>query len=178
MALLAAAVVIAFNLAGEKGKTPADTAAVQKAPVPSVDKTPQMAGDGSGEKKPAAEDNQVGKAEPEKTSAKTEEPAKQPAKVAPKTKRLPRIVDVGGENCIPCKLMVPLLDELRAEYKGKLEVITISKDKDPDALKRYRVSTIPTQILYGPDGREIARHFGFFAKEDIVAAFEGKGIKL
>lgn len=181
LALVAAAVVAAFSLKGDGGKPPADNAEVQTS-APSADKAPEMAVDGPGEKTPAAKDDQVGKVEPEKAPVKAEKPAEQPEKkpekVAPKPKRLPKIIDVGADRCIPCKMMVPVLDELRAEYKGRLEVVLVNISTDPDAAKTYRVSTIPTQILYGTDGKEIARHFGFFAKEDIVATFEKHGIKL
>ncbi len=173
--LLAAAVITAFSLRGDGDKPPADNAVVQDAPASSPAEKPEPAEPVRPETKPAVA---TPKAEPEKASVKTEEPATQPEKVAPKPKRLPRIVDVGGDNCIPCKLMAPILDELRAEYKGKLEVVVISLDKDPGAGKRYRISTIPTQILYGTDGKEFARHFGFYAKEDIVAAFKKQGIEL
>ncbi len=115
-----------------------------------------------------------------KEAAKNTEPSKpvQAAGPAPKQKVLPRIVEVGGENCIPCKLMAPVLEELRSEYKGKLTVTTVDQTKDPEIARKYRVTTIPTQILYDTEGREIARHFGFFARDEIVETFAKHGIKL
>ena len=100
---------------------------------------------------------------------------------APKTPpkvTLPKIVDVGAEKCIPCKMMVPVLDQLRKEYKGKLHVEFIDVWKNPDAGKKYRVKMIPTQILYDSKGKEIARHQGFWSKQDILAEFKKHGIKL
>lgn len=181
--LLAAAVVVAFNLkADDKGKAPADTEIVQEAAAPPDAENPESAKPDADAVKPAAES---AAAESETAATKADEPVKKPdtdkpAKVSTpaKPKVLPRIVDIGGESCIPCKMMVPILDELRSEYKGKLEVIMIVKEKDPGALKRYRTSTIPTQILYDADGREVARHFGFWAKDDILAAFRQHGIAL
>ena len=174
VALLAAAVVTAFNMHGGKGKTPTDSAIVQKTPAPPAAEKPESA-------KPAVEPSKtesVKADEPAKQPDKKPETAKPPKAEKPKPKGLPKIVDVGGENCIPCKLMVPILDGMRSEYKGKLEVITLSKDKDPNAMKRYRVSTIPTQILYDAYGKEVARHFGFWAKDEILATFKSHGIDL
>lgn len=177
VALLAAAVVMAFNFAGEKSKSPADNAAVQKTSAKPAAEKPEPAKSERGKSAPAEKTEEAAVEKPAKEPVKDGQPGKKPPS-APKPKVLPKIVDVGGENCIPCKLMVPILDEVRAEYKGKLEVVTISKNEDPGAMKRYRVSTIPTQIFYGPDGKEIARHFGFIAKDDILDTFKKHGVEL
>lgn len=187
IALLAGAVVFTINLKGARNEPPADTAAVTQesavAPVaePAAEKQDAAEPD-SVESKPASDVEAPAKkpVEADKPAAgpeKKPESAK-PVKAADKPGMLPRIVDVGGENCIPCKLMIPVLEELRSEYKGKLTVTVIDQQKDPDAAKKYRVTTIPTQILYDTEGKEIARHFGFFAKDEIIATFEKHGIKL
>ncbi|KPK50933.1 MAG: thioredoxin, partial [Thiotrichales bacterium SG8_50] len=41
------------------------------------------------------------------------------------TSDLPRLVDLGADKCIPCKMMAPILAELRQEYKGKFDVVFI-----------------------------------------------------
>jgi thioredoxin 1 len=94
------------------------------------------------------------------------------AKPKPITKvseALPKIVDLGAEKCIPCKMMVGVLGDLRKEYKDKLTVVFIDIWKDEKAGKRYGVEVIPTQILYDANGREIFRHQGYFPKKDILA---------
>ena len=53
-------------------------------------------------------------------------PAKQPQ---------PKLVDLGANKCIPCKAMAPILENLKKEYAGKLEVEFIDVWKDPDAGK-------------------------------------------
>lgn len=105
--------------------------------------------------------------------AKKSTAPKTPPKVA-----LPKIVDVGAEKCIPCKMMVPVLDQLKKEYKGKLQVEFVDVWKNPDGGKKYKVKMIPTQILYDSKGKEIARHLGFWPKSDIIAEFKKHGIKL
>ncbi|HET6452938.1 MAG TPA: thioredoxin family protein [Armatimonadota bacterium] len=107
------------------------------------------------------------------TKSTAPKPKQSPAKVT-----LPKIVDVGAEKCIPCKMMVPVLDQLKKEYKGKLQVEFVDIWKYPNAGKKYGVKLIPTQILYDSKGKEIARHTGFWPKKDIIAEFKKHGIKL
>jgi thioredoxin 1 len=90
----------------------------------------------------------------------------------------PRVVDLGADACIPCKLMAPILEELRNEYRGRLQVDFIDVWKNPDAGKRYGIHQIPTQIFYDASGKEFERHEGFISKEDILAKFAARGVSL
>ncbi len=88
---------------------------------------------------------------------------------------LPRLVDLGAGKCIPCKMMAPILEELKKEYAGRLEVVFIDVWQNPDAGKQYGIKLIPTQIFYGPDGKELFRHEGFFSREDILKKWKEQG---
>ena len=89
---------------------------------------------------------------------------------------LPRLVDLGAGKCIPCKKMAPILEELKKEYAGRMEVEFIDVWKNPDAGKAYGVEMIPTQIFYDASGKELDRHTGFFGKEDILAKWKELGV--
>ena len=91
---------------------------------------------------------------------------------------IPRRVDLGAGKCIPCKAMAPILEGLRTEYAGRMDVQFIDVWKDPDAGKAYGVSIIPTQIFYAADGRELARHQGFMDKDAILAQWKSLGVSL
>ena len=91
---------------------------------------------------------------------------------------LPRMVDLGADKCIPCKMMAPILEELNTAYAGQLQVDFIDVWKNPDAGGQYGVRVIPTQIFYGADGKELFRHEGFFAKEDLLAKWKELGVEL
>ncbi len=91
---------------------------------------------------------------------------------------LPRLVDLGAGKCIPCKQMAPILEELKKEYAGRMEVVFIDVWKNPDAGKAYGVGMIPTQIFYDASGRELFRHTGFFGKEDILGKWKELGVEL
>ncbi len=84
------------------------------------------------------------------------------------SKALPRLVDVGADKCIPCKMMAPVLKELKSEYAGSLDVLFVDVWKNPEESTKYGIRMIPTQIFYDPSGKELYRHLGFMSKEDIL----------
>ena len=91
---------------------------------------------------------------------------------------LPRLVDLGAGTCIPCKMMMPILADLKKEYADRLSVEFVDIRDDQDAVQRYRISVIPTQIFYDVAGNERFRHEGFFSKEDILAKWKELGVDL
>ena len=105
-------------------------------------------------------------------------PTATPAAARSETKPVPRLLDLGAGKCIPCKMMAPILEELKKEYAGRMEVVFIDVWQNPDAGKAYNVEMIPTQIFYDAEGRELFRHTGFFAKEDILAKWKELGVEL
>ncbi|MHC4574894.1 MAG: organomercurial lyase [Planctomycetota bacterium] len=115
----------------------------------------------------------------ENTAAGTEDiPAASRTENAEAPKTLPRLVDLGATKCIPCKMMAPILEELKTEYAGILQVDFIDVWKNPDAGKEYGIKIIPTQIFFDASGKERFRHEGFFSKEDILAKWKELGVSL
>ena len=92
--------------------------------------------------------------------------------------KLPKLLDLGAGKCIPCKMMAPILEELKKEYVGRMNVEFIDVWQNPDAGKPYGIEVIPTQIFYDAEGKELFRHVGFFAKEDILAKWKELGVDL
>ncbi len=91
---------------------------------------------------------------------------------------LPKLIDLGGGTCPPCKLMIPVLDQLKEDYNGKLHVLYINAKNNPDEFKKYGLKMIPTQIFYDASGKELFRHEGFYSKDNIVAKWKELGIDL
>ena len=91
---------------------------------------------------------------------------------------LPRMLDLGADKCVPCKMMAPILEELRVEQAGRLEVVFIDVWKNKEEAAKYNIDLIPTQIFYAADGRELFRHEGFYAKEEILAKWKEFGVAL
>ncbi len=92
--------------------------------------------------------------------------------------QLPRLVDLGSTTCVPCKMMTPILEELKKECAGRLEVEFIDVTRDREAGALYRITLIPTQIFFDAAGVELFRHEGFFAKADILAKWKELGVNL
>lgn len=92
--------------------------------------------------------------------------------------KLPRLVDLGADKCIPCVMMAPILEELKKEYAGVLDVEFVDVWKNPNAAKQYGVRGIPTQIFYDANGKELKRHFGYISKQGILDEFKKLGIPL
>jgi thioredoxin 1 len=97
---------------------------------------------------------------------------------APAVRPVPRLVDLGAGKCVPCKAMAPVLEQLRADYAGRMDVVFIDVWQRPEEARRYRVHMIPTQIFYAADGRELARHEGFIDREGILGAWAKLGVSL
>lgn len=91
---------------------------------------------------------------------------------------LPRFVEVGAEKCIPCRMMQPILTELRQEYAGQLQVDFVDVWQHPEQADEYRIRSIPTQIIYDSHGKEVFRHIGFWPKDEILAKLRELGIDL
>jgi thioredoxin 1 len=110
-------------------------------------------------------------------SAFAAEAAKSAATNAPAKAALPRLVDLGADKCIPCKMMAPVLKELTKEYEGRMAVEFIDVWKNPDAGKAYKINLIPTQVFFDAGGKELFRHEGFFSKKDILAKWKELGVE-
>jgi thioredoxin 1 len=91
---------------------------------------------------------------------------------------VPRLLDLGAGKCVPCKMMAPILDELKTTTAGKLEVVFIDVWENKQAGEQYGIRMIPTQIFYNAEGKELFRHEGFFPKEDILAKWKELGYAL
>lgn len=92
------------------------------------------------------------------------------------TTKLPKLIDLGADKCIPCKMMKPILDDLRANYADQFITEFIDVWKNPDAGKPYNIELIPTQIFFNSEGKELFRHVGFYGKEDILGKWQELGV--
>lgn len=92
--------------------------------------------------------------------------------------KLPTVLDLGSEMCIPCKKMIPIFAELEKELAGKANVILLQIDDYRDLASKYNVRVIPTQIFFDKNGEQYWRHEGFLSKEDILAKLKETGAEL
>lgn len=148
---------------GEPKATPADKPVVKPADKPKASAaTPKPA-----QPKPAPA---TAEKEAPRQEVKVEQPQAQP-------KRLPVLLELGADKCIPCKKMKPIIDELEKEYEDRVDVRFIDVWKTEGVAEKYNIRSIPTQIFFDEDGNEHFRHQGFFSKEDILKVFAEMGVK-
>lgn len=86
------------------------------------------------------------------------------------------MVDLGANQCIPCKLMAPILERLERRYRGKAAIVVIDVWKYREQAQRFRIRAIPTQIFFDRDGKEVYRHEGFMSEKDIVDHLRRMGV--
>ncbi|HCE44860.1 MAG TPA: thioredoxin [Lentisphaeria bacterium] len=87
---------------------------------------------------------------------------------------LPKLIDLGATQCIPCKKMAPILEELKKEYAGifDVEFIDVWQKENAKKAEEYKIESIPTQVFLDANGKELWRHVGFFSKEEILAKWK------
>jgi thioredoxin 1 len=98
------------------------------------------------------------------------------ASVLAHSAKLPKLLDLGAGKCIPCKMMKPILDDLKANYADRFITEFIDVWENPDAGRQYGIEVIPTQIFYDAEGKELFRHVGFYGKEDILGKWKELGV--
>jgi len=90
---------------------------------------------------------------------------------------LPSMVDFGSEGCRPCDMMTPILEELKKEYAGKVNILFVHVNKEQVLAARFGVQSIPVQVFFDKTGQEVFRHVGFFPKDEILKQLRSMGVE-
>lgn len=89
----------------------------------------------------------------------------------------PVLLELGSHSCVPCKKMMPILDELAAE-QAVFVVSFVDVWEVDGKSEQYGIQSIPTQIFFDADGKELFRHLGFYPKEDILSKWKELGVEV
>jgi thioredoxin 1 len=113
-------------------------------------------------------------------SACSKSGAKAAAATAPGKAPLVTFIELGSVNCVPCKAMQPVMEEVRQKYGDQVSVLfhdVWTGEGEPYG-RSYGIRVIPTQVFLDKDGKEYFRHEGFFAAEELYKILEKGGVKL
>ena len=87
------------------------------------------------------------------------------------------VIEFGGPTCVPCRKMQPTLLELQQHFGARAQFRNFYVTQYAKEAKPYRVMAMPTQVVFDPSGKEVARHIGLWGKADFLAALAKAGLK-
>jgi thioredoxin 1 len=100
----------------------------------------------------------------------------------PLTPKVPLVtfVELGSVNCVPCRMMQPVMRSIEQKYGSQVKVVfhDVWTEAGRPAAAQYRIRVIPTQVFLDKDGKEFSRHEGFYPEAEIDKLLQKQGLKI
>lgn len=84
----------------------------------------------------------------------------------------PSVIDFNATWCVPCRQLAPILEELAAEYKGRVNFYSIDIDKNKELAKALEIQSIPYVLFFAPGSDDPEEMIGLSTKEEVKAYIE------
>lgn len=100
-------------------------------------------------------------------------------KIANVTKPKITFIELGSVNCVPCKMMQPVMKAIEEKYGEQVKVFfyDVWTQEQKKYAQEYKIKLIPTQVFLDENGKEFHRHEGFYPETEIDKILQGKGLK-
>jgi len=90
------------------------------------------------------------------------------AQGAAAAKGIPALYEFGAKYCIPCKQMKEVMAALKTSHGDQVEFRMVYVDEEKPMFEQYKIVAIPTQVFLNAEGKEVDRHIGALAKEEVL----------
>ena len=84
---------------------------------------------------------------------------------------LPVVVDFWAQWCGPCKMLTPIIEEISADYEGRIVIGKLDVDSNPQTAAKYGINSIPSMLFF-KNGEVVDQHTGLLAKGPLKAKID------
>jgi len=85
--------------------------------------------------------------------------------------KVPVLVDFWSPTCVPCRMLVPVLEELADENEGDATIVKVNAAQYPELVSKYGIDTLPTLLLFY-QGKVVERMVGVQSKHKLQSALD------